>query len=379
MEKILILYGSYGGGHKSAANAIKQHIENNYKEKQVEMIDCVEYISKIINKITTGAYNQMAKKAPWAWKKVYFNSEKGLLSKISNGTNALMSKKLYKLIRKENPDIIISTHPFATQMTGRLKRKGKIKCKISTILTDFEIHNQWLQENEYINNYFVAHSGMKESMIKKGINPSKIFVTGIPMSERFLENFDRQEILKEFGLEENKTTILFFGGGEMGLGKDKTCEILKTLVEEFPNVQTVAISGKNEVMQQAFNKIVNDSNSNNRVKILDYTKKVPELMSVSNLVITKPGGLTTTESLASGLPMIIINPIPGQEEQNAEFLEKRKVGVWLKKEDNVKEVLQSVINSKEKLEEMKKNIQGLANKRSTHDICEIILNFSSTF
>lgn len=288
MRKILILYGSYGGGHKSAANAIKQYIEANYKETQVEMVDCIEYISKFINKITIASYNNMAKKAPWAWKKVYFGSEKGVLSKISNGANALMARKLSHLIKKVTPDIIISTHPFATQMTGRLKRKGKINLKIATILTDFEIHNQWLQESNYINEYFVAHNGMKESMVKKGIEESKIYATGIPVSERFLEKFDKENILKEFELQENKKTILFFGGGEMGLGKEKTCEILKTLIQEFSNIQIVAISGRNEEMLKEFNKIVENNSAKTRVKVLEYTKKVPELMSISNVVITKP-------------------------------------------------------------------------------------------
>lgn len=374
MKKILILYGSYGGGHKSAANAIKQHIEANFKETQAEMVDCIEYISKIINKITTGAYNQMAKKAPWAWKRVYFGSEKGMLSKVSNGINALMARKLNHLIEEVSPDIIISTHPFATQMTGRLKRKGKINIKIATILTDFEIHNQWLQESDYIDNYFVAQAGMKEAMVEKKINADKIFVTGIPMSERFLETFNKEEILKEFELKKNRKTILFFGGGEMGLGKDRTCKILKILAQDFKEVQIVAISGKNEEMNKEFKKIVEESKSEDRIKVLEYTKKVPELMSISNLVITKPGGLTTTESLASELPMIIINPIPGQEEQNAKFLEKKKVGVWLKKEDDIKEALNSVIASDERLEEMKSNIKGLANKSSTRDICNIILS-----
>lgn len=373
MDKILILYGSYGGGHKSAANAIKKHIEENYEEFNVTAVDCIEYISKIINKITTGAYNQMAKKAPWAWKRVYFGSEKGFLSKISNGMNKLMAKKLYHLIEEENPNIIVSTHPFATQMVGRLKRKGKINCKVSTIMTDFEIHSQWLQESEYIDNYFVAQTGMKESMVKLGIDSSKIYVTGIPMSERFLENFDRKEILREFELEDNKKTVLFFGGGEMGLGKDRTCEILKTLVESFENIQVVAISGRNISLQEQFKKIVENSNSSYRIKILDYTKKVPELMSISSLVITKPGGLTTTESLASGLPMIIINPIPGQEEQNAEFLEKSKVGIWLQKNDDIKKVLETVILNDELLEQMRKNTNKFARKTSTKDICEIIL------
>lgn len=159
----------------------------------------------------------------------------------------------------------------------------------------------------------------------------------------------------------------------MGLGKDKTCEVLKTLIQEFDDIQVIAISGKNEAMNQEFNKIVNDTNSSTRIKVLEYTKKVPELMSIANIVITKPGGLTTTESLASGLPMIIINPIPGQEEQNAEFLERKGVGVWLKKDDNIQRVLKSVIASDEKLREMNNNTQGLANKLSTQDICKNIL------
>lgn len=373
MEKILILYGSYGGGHKSAANAIKKYVENNYKDFSAEMVDCIEYINKTLNKLTISAYNKMAKSAPGLWKKVYFNSEKGFLSKISNGINALMAKKLLHLIEKENPTIIISTHPFSTQMCGILKRKGKINCKVATILTDFQIHNQWLQESKYIDKYFVSHSGMKKAMEEKNIDGAKIFVTGIPISEAFSKDFNKQEILKEFGLEENKKTILFFGGGAMGLGKERTCEILKVLAEDFKDFQIVAISGKNEAMNLEFKNIVKNSKSVDRIKVLEYTNQVPELMSVSNVVITKPGGLTSTESIVSNLPIIIINPIPGQEEQNAEFLEEKQIGVWLKKQDNIKEVLESVINSNEKLEQMRNNLKGFGNKQSTKDICEEIL------
>lgn len=372
MEKVLILYGSYGGGHKSAANAIKQYIEQNYKEKQVEMIDCIEYISKFVNKLTIDVYNQIAKKAPWVWKKVYFNSEKGALSKISNGSNALMSKKLYHLIEKENPDLIISTHPFATQMCGRLKRKKKLNCKIATIMTDYEIHNQWLQEAKNIDWYFVAHTGMKDSMVNLGIEADKIYTTGIPISERFLEKFNSDEILKEFNLNKDKKTILFFGGGEMGLGKTRTCKVLKELIEYFNNVQIVAISGKNLAMNEAFKKIVEETKSEDRVKVHEYTKKVPELMSISDVVITKPGGLTTTESIASELPIIVINPLPGQEEQNAEFIEKSQVGIWLKKEDDIKEKLE-IINNEDMLNQMRSKARELAKKTSTRDICKTIL------
>lgn len=372
MEKILILYGSYGGGHKSAANAIKQYIENHYPQKQAEIIDCIEYVSKFMNKISVGAYNKMTKSAPWLWKKVYYNSEKGLLSKISNGTNHLMAKKLLHLIEEKNPSTIICTHMFASQMCGILKRNGKIKCDISTILTDYEIHNQWLEENEYIKNYFVAHDGMKQEMVKKGIDENKIHAFGIPMSERFLDTFNKDEICKEFKLEKDKKTVLFFGGGAMGLGKENTCKILNILANKFKSIQIIAISGKNEEMNNAFKQIVKETDSGDRIKVLEFTNKVPELMSISNLVITKPGGLTTTESLASGLPILVINPLPGQEEANAEFIEKSNAGVWLKKNSNIEAVLKEVILDDEKLEQMSNCAKTLAKKDSTKRICEKI-------
>ena len=128
-------------------------------------------------------------------------------------------------------------------------------------------------------------------------------------------------------------------------------------------------------MKEDFQNLVNELNKNEFVKILEYTDKVPQLMSISDLVVTKPGGLTTTESLASGLPIVIINPIPGQEEENAEFLESKGTGIWLRKDDSSFEVLKSVIDSPTKLDEMKKNTEILAKKHSTEDICKILLSF----
>ena len=126
-------------------------------------------------------------------------------------------------------------------------------------------------------------------------------------------------------------------------------------------------------MNQAFIDLVNKSNSSDRVRVLDYTNKVPELMSISNLVVTKPGGLTTSESLASDLPMLVINPIPGQEEENAEFLEAHNVAVWLRKNDDPNKVIVDLFNNPEKIEDMKKNAKLLAKRNSTKDICNILM------
>ena len=160
---------------------------------------------------------------------------------------------------------------------------------------------------------------------------------------------------------------------ENGLGKARTVEIFNNLVKNFNDIQVIAIAGKNEKMKSEFEKIVEENNKQDCVRVLAFTNKVPELMSISDLVISKPGGLTTSESLASNLPMIIINPIPGQEEENAEFLESKGTGIWLRKDDSSREVLKSVIDNPEKLNMMKKNTEILAKKHSTENICKILL------
>lgn len=374
MKKVLIFYASYGGGHLSAAKSIEKCIQENYIDMQTDLIDCMKYVNKTIEKVTTTAYKEMAKKAPWAWGKIYSDSQKGPLAHISSRSNKIMAIKLLKLLREKQPDLIISTHPFGSQMCSYLKRKGKIHAKIATIMTDFAPHDQWLVGNDFTDYYFVAHDKMKNYLISKNIPESKVFTTGIPISDRFLQTYNKMEILNSLGFDKNKKTVLFFGGGEFGLGKTQTIEIFKAFVENFNNLQIIAISGKNPKMKSCFEEIVNQYNKQSSIKILEYTDKVPEFMSISDLVVTKPGGLTTSESLASNLPMVIINPIPGQEEENAEFLESKGIAVWIKKDDNPKEILQKLINDENKLNYMRENTKLLANKYSTNNICEILLS-----
>lgn len=374
MKKIMIFYGSYGGGHLSAAKSIKEYIENNYLDTKIEMIDCVEYINKVLNKVTTKAYEEFAKKAPEVWGFIYKKSEKGLVSKLSNDSNKLMAIKLKNLLQDFDPDYVISTHPFSSQMCAYLKKKEKVNFKLATIMTDFAPHDQWLLYPEYVDYFFVAHSKMKQQLIQKGVSENKIYPTGIPLSNRFLKTYNKDDILKEFDLVKDKKTVLFFAGGEFGLGKSTTTEVLKTFAEDFTDLQIIAIAGRNENMKKKFEDIVNSSGRQDSIKVLDYTNKVPELMSISDLVVTKPGGLTTTESLASNLPIVIINPIPGQEEENASFLENNGVGIWIKKYDNIKERLESILKNPKKLDEMKHHTRELSKPNSTENICKTILN-----
>lgn len=373
MKKILIFYGSYGGGHLSAARSIKEYIDSNYNDYQIEMVDCVEYVNKALNKVTTKAYSDMAKNAHWIWKKVYYGAEKGAVAKMNDRTQKIMSLKLNKLLQEYEPNLIICTHPFASHMCAILKKKKKINCKIATIITDYAPHSQWLMYPAYVDYFFVAHDGMREDLINRGIKETQIKVTGIPLSNRFLAHYDKESILSEFELSPDKKTILFFAGGEQGFGKDKVFKMLKSIIENFSNLQVIAISGKNDKIKKQFDELVEETNSSENVKIIKYTNKIPELMSISDLVITKPGGLTTTESLASGLPIIVINPIPGQEEENAEFLENAGVAVWLRKDSDFDSIIAELLSDKSKLHKMKLNTKLLAKKHSTQDICNIVL------
>ena len=359
MKKVLIFYASYGGGHLSASNSIKQHINENFTNFETKLVDCMLYVNKPINKISTTAYKEMAKKFPWAWGEVYSHSQQGPLAHITSTSNKLMAKKLFKLFEEYNPDVVISTHPFGSQMVSYLKQKGLVNCKLATIITDFAPHTQWLVGKDFVDYFFVAHDKMRQELIKyNDIPENKVFATGIPLSNRFLKHFDKTKITENFGLDSNKKTI----------------KILRAFIKNCDGHQIVAISGKNEKMHEEFANLVAIENASSFVKVLGFTNDVPELMSISDLVVTKPGGLTSTESLVSGLPIVIINPIPGQEEENAEFLKNSGVAVWIRKKDNYDEVIRNLLNNAAKLKQMKLNTKLLAKKNSTRDICNIIFS-----
>ena len=257
-------------------------------------------------------------------------------------------------------------------MTSYLKEKNKINCKLACILTDFEPHDQWLVGKEYVDYFFVAHRQMKYDLIDRDIEEFKVFDTGVPISSKFLKQYNKQEVCKQLDLNPNKKTILFFGGGEFGLGKEKTLQVLKSLLQNIDGYQIVAVSGRNHKMKKKFEEFITPQTKDS-LRVVEFTKHVPELMAISSFVITKPGGLTSSESLASCIPMIIINPLPGQEEANASYLENTGAAIWLKDSDNVNEIISYIMNSPHKLEEMREFAKKSAKPNSTRDICNILI------
>ena len=374
MKKVLILYAKYGGGHLSAATAIQTYLEENYYYTvEVKCVDCVEYYNQFLSDMTTNAYKNLAKNAPNLWKKIYYGSKKGLLAKISGKANSMMAKKLLSLLTDFSPDMVVSTHPFSSQIISLLKEQKKINCDLATVLTDFAPHDQWLVGKEYCDYYFVSNNKMRQDLIDNyGVPSEKVFATGVPLSSKFSEKIDDEKTYSNYQLNPDKKTILFFGGGEFEKRKKRTVLILKSLAKHLDEYQIVAVSGRNKKMNNEFLNLY-EKLQNEDLHVLKYTKDVPSLMHISSLVVTKPGGLTSSESLASNLPILIINPIPGQEEENAEFLEASGSAVWLKKDDNIDDVINNLLNDPQKLEQMKINTTQIAKPNSTMDICEILL------
>lgn len=369
MKNILIFYGSYGGGHLSAAKSIRDCLLTNYSDCNVELVDCIEYVSRFINKVSTGFYSSVAKNAPKMWGRIYRNSDSGFLGKFSNGANKMMAKKLIKLIDEFSPDFIVSTHPFSSNMCAYLKKKGRVSCKFATIMTDFALHNQWLNYIELTDFVFVAHDGMRNELLNRGCGEDKVFATGIPISPRFSVLYDKAAVCAEFGLSTDLPIVLFFGGGEYGFGKNLTERVFDTLISNFKDLQVVAIAGKNEKMKVDFERIAKNSGVSDMVKVLGFINKVPELMSVADFVVSKSGGLTTSESMASNVPMFIISPLPGQEEDNARFVEGNGAGYWLKEDVDVKACFEQFWAN---LDSMKSACVKVGKKNSTNDICEVL-------
>lgn len=370
MNKILIFYASYGNGHLSAATSIESVINEKYPNIETKVIDCMKYINKPIEKVTTSAYRYMAKKGLWG--KMYNASQKGFMAHVSQRANIIMSHKMNKLIELEKPDMVISAHPFSSQMCAHLKKKGKNNLPLATIMTDFAPHDQWLVGHEYTDFYFVAHDKMKQYLISKGIDENKIYALGIPINPKFTLNYNKDDILKEFNLPNNKKIVLFFGGWNAGNAQVRTLEIFKSIAKFSDSIHVIAISAKNEKLKNGFEYNINENNLQN-VTVIDYTKKIAELMSIASLVVAKPGGLTTSESMAMNVPMILINPIAGQEEENAEFLESKGVGIWIKKDDNIEKKINNLLSDDNKLLEIKNNTNILAHKFATYEIVKVLL------
>ena len=375
--KVLLLYAKVGGGHIKAAESIKEALEDLDENIVIDFEDGLEYSSYLTNKLIIKGYSSMARNIPALYGTIYKRSDKqdlNTVGEINKMVDKALTIRLKKMIREKKPDIIISTHPFVSHMCAYLKKKKKTEAKLVSVLTDYSIHNMWLEGKENIDIFMVATSEMKNDIVREyNVSEEKIIVTGIPVSKRFSKEYNRIEILKDLNLEDNKTTFLFFAGGGLGLGKSEG--IFEELIDSKYDFQLIAVTGKNEKQRKRFEKVASKCDKN--ITVLGYTNKVPELMSVSDFVITKPGGLTSTECLAMKKPMIIINPIPGQEEQNSIYFTNNGTALRTYKHEPIEHVIDIAVNNKKREKQMIEMCEEIGKPNSSKDIAREIIKLYS--
>ena len=373
---ILLFYAAYGSGHLSAASAIEQYIKEHYPNDKTLKIDCVEYINRSINKISTSAYKNIILKTPLLWGQVYKLLKNDAILDITQFSNRFMAKKIFKLFEDFEPDLVISCHPLGGQITAFLKSHNKTNCKLATVMTDFASHKQWLIGKDYTDYFFVSNIEMKTSLISEGIFPNKIYVSGIPISPNFYKNYDKESIYNSLKILKNKKNIIFFGGGSLCLSSSTNVQNILTSLLQATNesYQIIIISGKNQKLYNEFQKTITNTNHTSNTKLIDFTTQIPELLPITSFVITKPGGLTITECITSNVPVILINPIPGQEKENAQYIVDKKMGIWIKTNKPTPEYFQDILNDDKLIKEIKNNQKIYSHLNSTQNICNILIN-----
>lgn len=401
--KVVILSASTGGGHMSAANALKDYIDSN--GSQAVVIDAIEYISPLLNKTVTEVYEYVATKNPILWKMMYKSSNKKSVNSIIGKTNSLISNKLIPLLISNDPDVIVTTHPFTTEMISKLKKHKKTNVPLICIMTDYAPHRTWI--NPYVDAYIVANENMITPMIKMDVESNKIFPFGIPVDDAFFSTQNREKLKKELNLKNNIPTILIMAGSCGLTNIEKIYNELQSIKQDF---QIIIITGKNKKLYENMQNVISGKKADIRDKILaKISEKAPELkrmkfikkyqsetqsnkypkntqliyftnevekyMSVSDLILTKPGGLTVSEALACNLPMALYDAIPGQEEENANFLVSNNMAVKLSSSDDISKTVSELISDPEKLQAMKYNCINFDKSDSLKNIFNLMKNF----
>lgn len=379
--KILILTAATGGGHIRASSALKSYILENQEDCQVEIVDSLKYISPLLDKTVTEGYETMAKRAPKLFGSLYKSTNRDK-SKTTYFFCNIFRKYLMPLVDEFHPDIIISTHPFATEMISLLKEDGKITVPLICIMTDYAPHRAWI--HPYVDSYIVSNEGMVDTMAKMGAPRERIHPYGIPVDESFYEKMDRAEVLKQMGLSPDRPTILIMAGS---FGVSNILRIYNNIIKVDLDFQIIVITGKNERLYEAFNKLI-IRNSRQKplrdvsvklkpkpskpTKLLFFTNEVHKYMQISDLIITKPGGLTVSEALACNLPMAIFDAIPGQESENADFLIDNNMAVKIQKGSACSETIYDLLSNQDRLEEMRRSCSAFDKSSSGPKIVDEI-------
>lgn len=363
--RVLIFTASTGGGHKRAAAALEAKIKALSKENSVKVVDGLKEVGKVYDDTVCHSYHFMATKIPKVYGISYsVTDRKNLISSTVMRSNKIMARRLLSSIDEFMPDVIIACHPFITGMLGSLKKHKKIEgIKTISLITDYDSHRTYI--NSYIDAYVLAVPSMAEKLINEyGVAKEKIYPLGIPIFDSFTEPYDKEKICEREGLDPNKPTVLLMAGS---FGVNTVLEFYKGLALKSKDIQFIIITGRNIKLFGQLDKLIDEIGAYEYTKLLYFVRNVQDYMHISDLIITKPGGLTVTESLACKLPLAIYSAFPGQERDNADFLVGENAAVLLDKENEYSEII-DLLNNKEKLEAMRDKCSELAQPDSAENI-----------
>ncbi len=387
--KVLILSATTGGGHMTAAHALQTYILSREPDAEIMIEDTLEYVSPFLNKAVTGGYVYMAKNTPGIYGTVYMSADKNTpINKTVEMTTTILRNKLYPLVESFSPDIVITTHPFAAEMITALKTRGLVNLPVINIITDFAVHKAYISDG--VDAYIVSSREMVDDIVSRGVQRVRVYPYGIPVKPEFFNAIDREKVFEQEGLDASLPTILIMAGS---FGVTDILKIYHKIVKSPEDFQVIVITGKNEKLYETFQRYLNKISIRNTLleireltkpvnpsklirrkkpakatKLMYYTNEVEKYMHMSDLIVTKPGGLTVSESIAVGLPMAIFKAIPGQEAQNAEFLCKKNMAVMLEKNNSCTALITDLLRNREKLDGMKSSIQFFSKGNSAAHI-----------
>lgn len=364
--KCLIMSVKAGFGHHSTGQAIMDWLRDYGAE--CTMLDTFEYINPKLSDSISDTYLFSTKYLPEVYGKAYNMFDKHDESYDKRSPIAILSKlvsrKIKDFIDEFNPDVVIGTHSYACLLMTYLKEKGHITCPTFGIVTDFTVHPFW--ESTQIDYYITPDKLLNNQMNKKGIPTEKILPYGIPIKKAFSTKLSKVDARNELNIE-NKFTILMMMGS-MGFGN--MTKQLEKITELNTDFQILCVCGNN---QKSYKEISEREWSKN-IYPYGFVNNVDILMDASDLIITKPGGLTTSELLAKQLPAIIMNPIPGQEDRNMEFLVNSGAAIMATDTFPVDEALYELMNNPWRLDLLQQSVSHIGKPDSTKNVCDFIID-----
>jgi processive 1,2-diacylglycerol beta-glucosyltransferase len=361
-KKVLLLYITERSGHHSAALAIKSALLLKDPDCACLCVNAFKYVFPIAERVIHFIYLSVIKRVPIIWESMYDNQK--LFAKTGNikrWVHNIAVKRLKRLLDDFKPDAIVCTQAFPCGIVADYKKVYSSKIPLIACLTDFSPHSFWVYDA--IDHYIVPCDKSKGLLVEKGVPEDKIQPLGIPIDPKFSQNPDKRELFANFGLQPDIPVIMIMGGGH-GLGPIK--DIIRELESAGRQLQLIVVCGINRKLYHWINK----TSFNNRILNFKFTDQIDRLMSVSSLIITKPGGVTTAEALAKRLPMMIVNPIPGQESRNTQILVSNKAAVLLEYPDQVTSEVFSILEG----DQYARADLSFSKPRSSMQAADLILN-----